>query len=192
MLSVAVGILAVRCAATGPGYSWRLTLATGAVIAAIPLVHGVGGGTWIYCVGTWAVAATLLQARSLRGTLTGLTVSAAWAAFFLGIYQWCGSLSVTPQDMETTRVFVQNNAPSGEGWQAWLAAVSYVRKDSGSAIVVAGWAGCVWLALAWHSARAATRRSMADAGDGRRRCTLVRLAWLVFALSRANAVLGGA
>jgi hypothetical protein len=155
ILSIAVGILAARLLfqhARLP--SWRLSLATGAAVAAIPLIHGVGGGTWIYCVGLWVVLTAFLQTDSKRTTLLALAASALWAGLFLGAYRLAGTLEVTPQDMEETRRFVQWNAPSESGWRAWIAALSFVRKDSGTLIVLAGWAACLVLALrsSWRTA----------------------------------------
>src|SRR5207244_3900530 len=93
VLSVAVGLFAAcllwqQMRST----SWRLSMATGASIAAIPLIHGVGAGTWLYCVGPWIVLAAFLQARDRKAMLRGLAASAMIAAAFLVVYRTAGRL----------------------------------------------------------------------------------------------------
>ena len=172
VMSVAIGVLAVRLLLqhsrrTSP----RQSLTTGAAIAAIPLIHGVGGGTWIYCAGIWTVLATIADARSRFETLRGLALAGLCAGVFLVIYRMSGSLDVQQREMDLTRAFVQVNAPRESGWRAWLSAMAYVRKDSGTLIVLAGWLACGVLALIqqWRSS------------------LLLTAAWLALATVVANA-----
>jgi hypothetical protein len=146
VMSVAVGIFAARLLwqqVHGP--SWRLSLASGAASAAIPLIHGVGGGTWLYCAGPWIALAALTQAGDRLATLRGLLVSGLLAAAFLAVYRGAGPIDVQGREMDWTHAWQQESAPLGDA--AWLGAFDYVRKDSGSVIVLAGWAACGVLAM---------------------------------------------
>jgi hypothetical protein len=146
VLSVAIGVFAARLLLQHVRTNnWRLALATGASIAAIPLIHGVGAGTWLYCVGPWVALTTLLQARAWKPTLRGLALSGAVAAAFLLVYRFAGTIDVQANGMEWTRNWQETSAPL-EG-NAWLAALGYIRKDAGSFVVMAGWAACGVLAL---------------------------------------------
>ncbi len=169
ILSVAVGLFAARLLLRqSRATNWRLALATGAAVAAIPLIHGVGAGTWLYCIGPWVVLATLIQAHSRLATLRTLAVSGVTAALVLLAYRAAGAPDVGPGDMTTTHDWQMSSAPLGE--YAWLCAFGYIRKDSGSAIVVAGWAALGFLAL---------RRQWLAAG-------LLAAAWLMMATVVAN------
>jgi hypothetical protein len=148
VLSVAIGIFAARMIIQqSRGTCWRLILLTGSTIAAIPLIHGVGGGTWIYCAGIWSVLASVAGARSPRSTLVGLALSAMCAGTLLLVYKCVGHLEVNQSEMETTRMFVQMCAPKEEGVAAWWAALPYIRKDGGSLITLGGLVACGVLAL---------------------------------------------
>ena len=166
VLSLAVGLLAAHLLLKQiRWHSWRLQLATGAVIAAVPLVHGIGGGTWIYCAGFWVVVTVLTSAKSSfapqktffaerKTTLApkalpvcSLFVSFLCAGSVLVIYRLSATIDVGSAEMERTREFVQQYAPAaGEPWLVWLRALGYVRKDSGTIIVLAGWGACLALA----------------------------------------------
>lgn len=148
VLSVAVGILAARLLLQhARSCSWRLSLTAGAAVAAIPLIHGVGAGTWIYCAGIWIILATLCSARSAGLATRGLAFCGLWAGVFLLAYRLSGNLDVKPSDMAMTREFVQKNAPREEDWHAWTSSLDFVRKNSGSVIVLAGWGACLALAF---------------------------------------------
>lgn len=167
--SVAIGLFAARLMLQqSRAAGWRLSIAAGAAIAAIPLVHGVGGGTWLYCVGPWIALAAVLQARVKSATLRGLALSGASAAAFLLVYRAAGVIEVQADTMEMTREWQVSTAPLGE--PTWLAAVGYVRKDSGSFIVLAGWTALAVLAL---------RRQWLAVG-------LLTIAWLTLATVVAN------
>ena len=146
VMSVAVGIFAARLLLQQiRSTHWRLSLATGAAIAAIPLMHGIGGGTWLYCVGPWIAVATLLQARGKLLTLRSLTLSGACAALFLALYRFAGPIDVQTRDMEWTQQWQQQAVPLGDN--ALLSAFDYIRKDAGSFVVLAGWTACGVLAI---------------------------------------------
>jgi hypothetical protein len=146
VLSVAVGIFAARLLwQHRRSMNWRLSLATGASVAAIPLIHGIGAGTWLYCVGPWIALATIVQSRTKLATLRGFALSGLTAAAVLLIYRSAGTIDVPANVMELTHEGQQINAPLGNN--AWLSAFDYIRKDAGSFIVLAGWAGCGFLAL---------------------------------------------
>lgn len=146
VMSVAIGVFAARLLWQHMrSCNWRMSLATGAAIAAIPMIHGVGAGTWLYCVGPWIALAALLHARDRKSTLRGLVVSAALTALFLLIYRAAGTIDVQARDMDMTHEWQQSSTPLVGN--AWLAAIAYIRKDSGSIIVLAGWAACGVLTL---------------------------------------------
>jgi hypothetical protein len=169
VLSVAVGLFAARLLLQqSRAANWRLSLASGAAIAAIPLIHGVGAGTWLYCVGPWIVLATLIQARTRIATLRSLALSGATAGLVLLAYRAAGPLDVQASDMEATHEWQKTSAQLGE--HAWLAAFSFIRKDSGSVIVIAGWGALAVLAL---------RRQWLAVG-------LLAAAWLTLATVVAN------
>jgi hypothetical protein len=148
VLSVAIGVFAARMLLChSRGFNWRLSLVTGASLAAMLVIHGVGAGTWIYCAGIWAVLASIAMSRSLRVTLVGLATSALFAAAFLGVYKCVGHLHVDGSGMEMTRKFVQINAPTEEGFGAWWVALGYIRKDGGTLVSLAGLAACMLLVL---------------------------------------------
>lgn len=147
VMSVAVGVFAARLLLQhGRSSNWRLSLTAGATIAAIPLIHGVGGGTWLYCVGPWVALAAILNARSKGTTWRGLALCGLTAAAVLGIYQAVGKMTVDASDMTWTQPWQEDAAPLGE--YAWLSAFDFIRKDSGSVIVGAGWIACA--ALVWR------------------------------------------
>src|ERR1043165_9513829 len=60
---LAVGLFAARLLWQLQHPNRRVSLAPGAAIAAIPLIHGVGAGTWLYCAGPWIVLAALAKSR---------------------------------------------------------------------------------------------------------------------------------
>jgi hypothetical protein len=146
VLSVAVGLFAARLLwQQSRATNWRLSLGCGAAVAAIPLIHGVGAGTWLYCVGPWIALATLIQARARFATVRALALSGLTAGILLLAYRAAGPLDVQAGDMEVTHAWQQQSAPLGE--HAWLSAFAFIRKDSGSAIVIAGWTALGILAL---------------------------------------------
>lgn len=146
VLSVAIGVFAARLLwQQTRGSNWRIALATGAAIAAIPLIHGVGAGTWLYCVGPWIALAALLQARDRKATLRGLAFSAAIAGAFLLVYRAAGTIDVQAREMDLTHQWQQSSTPLAGN--AWLAALEYIRKDAGSFLVLAGWTACGVLIL---------------------------------------------
>ncbi len=139
VLSVSAGILAARLLLQHTRTrAWRLSLATGATVAALALIHGVGAGTWFYCAGIWVALAALAQSRLPLRTLGGLIWSGAWALGFLLVYRLSGHLDVGQTEMAATRVYVQMLAPREEDWTALLSAASFVRKDSGTLLVLLG------------------------------------------------------
>lgn len=146
VLSVAVGLFAARLLLQqSRATSRRLAIASGAAVAAIPLIHGVGAGTWLYCVGPWIVLAALIQARARLATLRALALSGVTAGLLLLAYRAAGPLEVQASDMTVTHDWQESSAPLGE--HAWLSAFAFIRRDSGSVIVVAGWAALGILAL---------------------------------------------
>ncbi len=148
VMSIAVGVLAARLLLQqSRSSSWRLSLATGACVAALPLVHGIGAVSWLYCVGTWVVIATIARARSQVVTWRGLLISGCFAAAFLGVYRSAATLEVQAFDIDLTKEQVQNFPLVWQPGNAWLLALDYVRKDSGSVIVLAGWGACLLLAV---------------------------------------------
>ena len=148
VLSVAIGVFAARLLLQqGRGPSWRLSAATGAAIAAIPLIHGVGAGTWLYCVGPWITLATLLKARSKLSTLRGLAITGIATVVLLFVYRSAGTIDVQADEMDGTRAWQESSTSLDDGWRAWLSAWDFVRKDSGSFIVLAGFAAGGVLAL---------------------------------------------
>jgi hypothetical protein len=147
VLSVAVGIFAARLVleqSRTPG--WRLALASGLTIAAIPLVHGVGAGTWLYIAGPWLAVAALVQAHARLATLRTLALTGIVAALVLVAYRNAGNLDVQPIDLERTHTCQLESSPLGD--HPWLAAFDYLRKNAGSAIVLAGWLALA--VLAWR------------------------------------------
>lgn len=146
VLSVAIGLFAARLLLQHMRSSgWRLSLGTGAATAAIPLIHGVGAGTWLYCIGPWIALSALIQSRSKWATVRGLAWSAAAAALLLVAYRCVGTVEVDANALAGTHVWQQESAPLGE--HAWLSAIAFIRKDAGTVIVLAGWAACGVLAL---------------------------------------------
>ncbi len=146
VLSVAVGVFAARLLWQHlRSTSWRLSLATGAAIAAIPLIHGVGGGTWLYCAGPWIALAALLQARDRKATLRGLALSGLAAAALLLAHRAAAPMEVQANDFDLTHQCQLETVSLGAN--AWLSACDYIRKDAGTFIVLAGWAACAVLAL---------------------------------------------
>ncbi len=169
VMSVAVGLLAARLLLEqSRSANWRTALVTGASIAAIPLIHGVGGGTWLYCVAPWVALATFLTARDRWATVRGFALSGATAASVLLAYRAAGMPDVTADDLEWTRQWQRQAAPLGEN--VLVGAIDFIRKDSGSVIVLAGWAALGVLAL---------RRQWLAAG-------LLAAAWLTLTLVVAN------
>ena len=169
VLSVAIGLFAARllwqqCRTTG----WRLPIATGAAIAVIPLIHGVGGGTWLYCVGPWIALASLLQAKSKWAIMRGFALTGVTAAIVLLAYRAAGTIELQPRDLEWTHQWQQESAHLGEN--VWLGAIDYIRKDSGSIVVLMGWAALGVLVY---------RRQWAAA-------SLLGLAWMALAIVIAN------
>jgi hypothetical protein len=169
VLSVAVGLFAARLLwQQSRATNWRLSLASGAAVAAIPLIHGCGAGTWLYCIGPWVAVGTLIQARAKLATLRALAFSGVTAGLILVAYRAAAPFEVQASEMETTHDWQKSSAPLGE--HAWLSAFDFTRKNAGSAIVVAGWAALGFLAL---------RRQWLAAG-------LLGAAWLMMATVIAN------
>ncbi len=148
VMSVAIGLLAARLLLQqSRNVNWRGSLATGGSIAAIPLIHGVGGGTWIYCVGVWISLASLAISRRRIMTLRGLAYAALVAGLMLSVYRLAGTLELQPQDMETTRFCAQEHAPVEGRWPVWFTSIAYVSKNAENLLVWPGWAACALLAL---------------------------------------------
>jgi hypothetical protein len=148
VLSVAVGLFAARLILEqSRSASWRLSALAGAAVVAIPLIHGVGGGTWLYCVGPWITLATLLQARDRLRTVRGFAITGAAAAVLLLVYRSAGTIDVQANDMDWTHDWQQSSANLDERWPAWMSAWDFIRRDSGSFIVLAGFAACGVLAI---------------------------------------------
>lgn len=148
VMSVAIGVFAARlllqqCRTV----NWRSALAAGAAIASLPLIHGVGGGTWIYCAGGWISLATLSLARNRRLTLRGLAFTGVVAAALLGVYRLSGKLELQPHERDRIPMFVQLNAPPESNWPVWLTSIRYVSQNSENLLVWPGWLACVVLAL---------------------------------------------
>ena len=144
--SVAIGVFAARLLLQqSRAANWRIALASGAAIAAIPLIHGVGGGTWLYCAGPCITLATFAQARSPWSTLRSLAITGVAATALLGVYRAAGTLDVHTTAMQWTQDWQTESAVLSD--PVWLSAFDYVRKDSGSFIVLAGWIACGVLAL---------------------------------------------
>jgi hypothetical protein len=141
VLSVALGVFAaVLIWRHARAAHWRLSVTTGATIAAIPLIHGVGAGIWLYCVGPWMALAAFLQSGQRRAVLRGLAISALSASVCLGIYRSAGNLDVQDRALAATHEWQQDTAILGAN--VWLGSISYVYHNSGSLIVAAGWAAC--------------------------------------------------
>jgi hypothetical protein len=171
VLSVAIGLFAARLILEqSRSMSWRLSAIAGAAVVAIPLIHGVGGGTWLYCVGPWITLATLLQARNRLQTVRGLAITGAAAIVLLLIYRSAGSIDVQANDMDWTRDWQHSSANLDERWPAWVAAWDFIRRDSGSFIVLAGFAagGVLLIRRQWLAA------------------TLLAAAWISLAIVVAN------
>jgi len=169
VLSIAVGLLAGRLLFKhADGANWRLSLATGAAVMSIPLVHGIGGGTWLYCVAPWITAATMMRSRAKAATVRGLFLTVVVAAVILMMYRSAGLMDVTSHDLNWTHDWQRRAAPLSD--PIVLGAFEYVRKDAGSMLVVAGWIACGMLAVQrqWLSAM------------------LVSGAWLTLAIVVAN------
>jgi hypothetical protein len=169
VLSVAVGLFAARlivlqARATG----WRASVATGAAVAAIPLVHGVGGGTWLYCIGPWATLAAFLQTRGRIATLRSLALTGVTAALLLMAYRFAGTVDVQADAYTWTQNWQSESAVLHD--PVWLSAFDYVRKDAGSVIVLVGWLACGVLAV---------RRQWTAAG-------ILAAAWLMLVMIVAN------
>ncbi len=167
--SVAIGVFAVRlllqqCRTT----NWRFALATGAAVAAIPLIHGVGGGTWLYCAGPSVTLACFLRAQTKKATLRALAITGLSAAAFLVIYRTAGVIDLQASDMEITHQWQESSVTLAD--PIWLSSIGYIRKDAGSFIVLAGWAALG--VLAW-------RRQGGAVG-------VLALAWVSLALVVAN------
>jgi hypothetical protein len=146
VLSVAVGLFAARLLLQqGRTPSWPLALATGAAIAATPLVHGCGGGTWLYCVGPWALVAAWAQTPNKTALSRSLALTFAMAGLLLMVYRSVGILEVNAQEMQSTRECQESSAPKGEN--VWLASTHFIFKDSGNVIVSLGWTALAFLLL---------------------------------------------
>jgi hypothetical protein len=146
VLSVAIGLFAARLLwQQARGANWRLSFGTGAAIAAIPLIHGVGAGTWLYCAGPWITLAAFLKARDRKAMLRGLAVTGLCAAAILLAYRAAGSIEVQARDLEWTRDWQQATAPLGE--HPWLGSMGYILSNTGSLIVASGWLACAVLAM---------------------------------------------
>jgi len=144
VLSVAVGILATRLLLQqSRRYTWRLALATGTTIAALPMIHGVGAGTWIYCAGIWITFTTWMISRSPARTLASQAVAGVWALFFLFTYWISGHLDVGPAEMATTRAFAQQFAPPEQDWTALFSSFAFLRKESGTLLAIIGMLSCL-------------------------------------------------
>ncbi|MBI3821943.1 MAG: hypothetical protein HY289_04600 [Planctomycetes bacterium] len=169
ILSVAIGLFAARLLLQHMrSVNWRLSIATGAAVAALPLIHGVGAGTWLYCVGPWVVFATIFQSRSRIAMLRGLALSGLTAVLMLIVYRAAGTIDAQALEMTWTRQWQEESAPLGE--RPWLGSFDYIRKNAGSVIVLAGWFACGL--LAW-------RRQWPAAA-------LLGLAWLSMTIVVAN------
>ena len=157
VLSVAVGLFAVRLLwQHGSASNWRLALTTGAAIAAIPLVHGIGAGTWLYCAGPWIVLAALLQANRPWLALRGFALTGAAVIVFLLLYRAAGPIEVQANEMDWTRAWQLAAMPT-DGNDG-LVAVEYLRKNAGSSIVLIGWAtlGVLLIRCQWRAAAGLT------------------------------------
>lgn len=153
VLSVAIGLFAARLLwQHGRATNWRLAVATGAASAAIPLIHGVGAGTWLYCVGPWIALAALLQTSSKWATVRGFALSGLTAIVLLLVYRSAGTIDVQARDMELTHDWQLSSVPLGDN--VWTGALDFIRKDSGSVIVLAGWAalGVLIFRRQWRAA----------------------------------------
>jgi hypothetical protein len=146
VLSVAIGTFAAHLLLQlSRSATWRVCLSAGVVIADIPIIHGCGAGTWLYCVAPWVVLATVLQSSDRLAALRRLAISALAATVVLAAYRAAGSIGLDADMLESTHNWQQSSAPLGD--HAWLSAVDYTRKNAGSFLVLAGWGACAVLAL---------------------------------------------
>jgi len=130
---------------------WRIALATGAAVAAIPLVHGVGAGTWIYCVAPWATIAMLVQSRTRMGSIARLAASGLVALVILVTYRLHAGDPVRPVDLDWARNWQQQSAQLEDGWHGWTSAPVFIWKNSGTLLLygaLAGW-GFLLVRRAW-------------------------------------------
>ena len=148
VMSVAVGILAVHLLLQlARSASLIHAVSTGAAIAAIPLVHGIGGGTWLYCVAPFTVLGCFATSMSLRQSCRGMAIAAVSACAILGVYRLAGAVQVSADDITATKIYVQSMAPPEDDWRALGSALLLLRKDTGTVLLNGGWFAVLVLAL---------------------------------------------
>ncbi len=172
VMSIAVGLVAVHLLLQlARSASLIHAASTGAAIAAIPLVHGIGGGTWLYCVAPFTVLGCFSTGVSLKRTLRGLAVAGVSACAILGAYRLASAVQVSTENIIATKPYVQIMAPPEDDMRALGSAMLFLRKDTGTVLLNAGWLAVAALALRgrWRSA------------------LLMSGAWLMLAFVVANA-----
>lgn len=148
VMSVSIGILAAHLLLQlARSASMTHAASTGACIAAIPLIHGIGGGTWLYCVAPFTVFVCCTLGVSLKRTLRGLVVAGLTACAVLGAYHSAGAVPVSAENVADTQYFVQLRSTSEDDRGALRSAILLLRKDVGTLALYSGWLALGVLAI---------------------------------------------
>jgi hypothetical protein len=136
VMSFALGLLALRLlfdVARRPRV--RSAVALGIVVAALPLVHGVGAAIWLYGAAPVAAVTALVRAPDKRTALSRLAVAGFVAAFVLACYRASHPPVPTPEQYEWVRDWQLGSAPTGTGWQLVLHSCHNLTTYAGSTAI---------------------------------------------------------
>jgi hypothetical protein len=139
VMSMALGLLATRLLfdlSRRPNA--RTASAMGLVVGAMPLVHGAGAASWLYCVAPVAGIVAIFWSRRRTSAIRHLVLAGAVCGLILAACV-IGSRPV-PSDAqrEFMREWHRGFAPAGEGWALALSAPNYVKTGAGSFSIYAG------------------------------------------------------
>ena len=128
----ALGLLAARVLfdlARRP--SLRTGAAAGFLVAALPLVHGIGAAVWVYVCGPLVLVAGIARVRRWRPVLAGSAIAGAVGIAVLGAYLTFGRTGADSAAREWTREYQNGFAPKGEGLNLLKSAVADIVRWSG-------------------------------------------------------------
>jgi hypothetical protein len=148
VMSMALGLLATRLLfdlARRPRAGTAVAL--GLLIGAMPLVHGAGAGSWLYCIAPVAGVVALLWSRRRSAALRHLLLAGGVCGIILAACV-IGSRPVPSEPQrEFMREWHRGFAPTGEGWALALSAPNYVKTGAGSLSIYVGFLGALVLLI---------------------------------------------
>jgi hypothetical protein len=139
IMSLALGLLATRLLfdlARRPRTGTAIAL--GLTVGAMPLVHGAGAASWVYCVAPVAGIAALVQAPRCSAAMRQLVVASTFCSMILAACVLVGKPAPSDAQREHIRAWHRSFAPPGEGLQLAWTAPNYVKSSAGSLSLYGG------------------------------------------------------